>query len=312
MLWKLLGLEHMESCALNPVMEERVILENGIIREKVVIQTEPDVWMPVYILIPGDGKEKPLHCFLALPGHGSGGKYSVAGCRNIPGIAQAIETYNYDYGMQLARLGYVAVCPDCRGMGERLEGCMKTGEEEDILKNSCYALAHMAEPLGETVAGMLTWDLMRLIDYLEFRGEWRLDTLGCLGFSGGGMQTLWLAALDERIKRAVISGYMYGYQDALLKLNNNCSCNYVPGLWEHLDMGDIGSLIAPRPVLIQSCREDRLNGERGIVNAAEQVEIMVRAYRLLGAEERILHDICEGGHQFHGDNLWDKLVQLST
>ena len=45
-----------------------------------------------------------------------------------------------------------------------------------------------------TVAGMNTWDLMRLIDYVEERGEWRTDDLGCVGFSGGGLQTLYLAA----------------------------------------------------------------------------------------------------------------------
>ena len=50
------------------------------------------------------------------------------------------------------------------------------------------------------------------------------------------------------ILTAAISGYMYGYRDALLTLNNNCSCNYVTHLWEHLDMGDIASLIAPRPL----------------------------------------------------------------
>ena len=92
------------------------------------------------------------------------------------------------------------------------------------------------------------------------------------------MQTLWLAALDDRVKFAAISGYMYGYRDALLTLNNNCSCNYVPHLWEHLDMGDIASLIAPRPLWVQSCREDRLNGPRGVVNAQEQVAIAAEAW----------------------------------
>ena len=43
-----------------------------------------------------------------------------------------------------------------------------------------------------------TWDLMRLIDYVAARGAWSLRELGCVGFSGGGMQTLYLAALDER------------------------------------------------------------------------------------------------------------------
>ena len=113
------------------------------------------------------------------------------------------------------------------------------------MKGDCYWLAHMGEPLGIPVAGMLAWDLMRAVDYLYWRGEWDGARCGCLGFRGG-MQALMASALDERIRLVVISGYLYGYKDALLRLNRNCSCNYVPHLWEHWDMGDIASLIAPR------------------------------------------------------------------
>lgn len=307
LLWKLLGLDHMEKCELSPVTEERIVLDHGIVREKVVIQTEPEVWMPFYILIPKNTGGKKQSCFIAPPGHQGGGKYSVAGCYEIPAIAEMIRFYNYDYGMQLAKLGYVVLCPDSRGFGERRDEALQNDEETSFLNSTCFQLAHMAEPLGQTVAGMCTWDLMRLIDYIEERDEWRTDTLGCLGFSGGGMQTLWLAALDERVRQAVISGYMYGYRDSLLKMNGNCSCNYVPGLWEHVDMGDIGSLIAPRPLMVQSCTEDPLNGERGIINVMEQMEVIRSAYRLFEMEDRVVHDICAGGHCWHGEKLEEVL-----
>ena len=97
-------------------------------------------------------------------------------------------------------------------------------------------------------SGCSLWDLARLIDWLEADARFDTQRLGALGFSGGGMQTLRLAALDDRVKMAAVSGYLYGYRDALLTLNSNCSCNYVPHLWEYLDMGDIASLIAPRPL----------------------------------------------------------------
>lgn len=51
-LWELLGMDEMENCPLCPKLLERTELFGGIIREKVLLQTEPDVWMPVYILIP--------------------------------------------------------------------------------------------------------------------------------------------------------------------------------------------------------------------------------------------------------------------
>lgn len=304
MLAKLIGLDMMEECELSSVIEEKIVLDNGIVREKVIIQTEPDVWMPMYILIPPTKKNKEkLSCFLALCGHQGGGKASVAGCYDIPMIKEKIDFFNYDYGMKLAKMGYVTICPDTRGFGERRDEYLQGNSEKAVLGCSCFHLAHMAEPMGQTVIGMCTWDFMRLLDYVEQRDEWRSDNISCLGFSGGGMQTLWLAALDNRIKLAGISGYMYGYKDSLMELNGNCSCNYVPHLWEHVDMGDIASLIAPRRIIIQSCREDKLNGKRGLDNVYGQVDIIRNAYKLFGAEDMIVHDICEGPHHFHDSML---------
>lgn len=304
-LWELLGMDKMEFCPLQSRVTERAQAEDGILREHVLIQVEPDVWMPVEILIPQVSSEKNnrLSCVIAPPGHQGAGKYTVAGHYEIPAVNDMIQYYHYDYGMQLARRGFVALCPDCRGFGERRERNLWGEEEEKFLNSSCFHLAHMAEPLGMTVAGMLTWDLMRLVDYIEERNEWNLSDIGCLGFSGGGMQTLWLAAMDERIARACISGYMYGYRDSLLKLNGNCSCNYVPHLWEYFDMGDIGAMIAPRPLLIQSGSGDHLNGEHGIANVREQVEIIRSAYRCLKKEEHLHHTVHSGGHQWHEEDI---------
>ncbi|GLB31837.1 hypothetical protein LAD12857_37600 [Lacrimispora amygdalina] len=303
LLKNLIGLQNMEYCPLNPRCLERVQIEDGIIREKILLQVEPEVYMPVYVLIPPNrGKEK-LKCFLAPPGHQGAGKYSVAGVREIPAVADKIELFHYDYGLMMAKLGYAALCPDCRGFGERREAALQGEEESEFLNSTCFHLAHMAEPLGMTVIGMCTWDLMRLIDYVKERGEWDEESIGCVGFSGGGMQTLWLSALDDRIKTVIISGYLYGYSDSLLRLNGNCSCNYVPHLWEHVDMGDIGALLAPRPLMVQSARSDHLNGYRGMENVLEQLEVIRKAYGLFGKEKEIYHDVWDGGHCFHGENL---------
>lgn len=301
----LIGLDRMETCPLNPQIVEKVILESGIIREKVIIQTEPEIFMPLYILIPIDAadEKKRAKCCLALHGHQGAGKYSVAGCRDIPAVSDKIEYFNYDYGLQLAKAGYVAICPDARGFGERRDPELWRDDEEAFLNSTCFQLAHMAEPLGLTVIGLCVWDLMRLIDYIFQRDEWDLDRIGSIGFSGGGMQTLWLMALDDRIQYGAISGYMYGYKDSLLKLCSNCSCNYVPHLWEHVDMGDIGALIAPRPLTIQSCKSDHLNGERGLDNVYEQMNIIRKAYELYNKKENLVHDLQEGDHCWHGEFL---------
>ena len=308
-LSELIGLDKMDKVALKPQLEETISLQGeneGIVRQKVLIQSEQDVWVPMYVLIPPvpdkpDSRKRKV--FIAPPGHQGAGKYSIAGMREIPAVADAIKKYNYDYGLQLARRGFVVICPDCRGFGERRDEKKQGDAETDFLTSSCFHLAHMAEPMGETVIGMCTWDLMKIMDYIETQPDWDSANVSCLGFSGGGMQTLYFSALDERVKNVFISGYLYGFRDSLMILNGNCSCNYVPHLWEHFDMGDIASLIAPRNLMIQSGREDHLNGPRGLENVYEQVEIIKNVYRLYDREDFVIHDIREGGHCWHEDIL---------
>ncbi len=310
-LGDLLGLDKMEECELDTQILETVELEGKMRREKVLIQVEPDVYMPFYIIYPskdiqkyiGTEQNKKPACMIAAHGHQGGGKESIAGRSEIPAVAEAIKKFHYDYGLQLAKQGYIVICPDARGYAQRREQAFQNDEETSYLAGTCYHLSHMAEPLGMTVMGMLVWDLMRLVDYVYEREEFDVTELGLIGFSGGGMQTLYTAALDERIQKIVISGYFYGFKDSHLLLNGNCNCNYVPRLWESYDCGDIGALLAPRQVIVQSCKEDHLNGPRGINNVIEQLEIMNEAFSLYGAQENLRVDLREGGHCFHPEIL---------
>jgi dienelactone hydrolase len=308
-LRQLLGMDTMLGCPLEPRITERVELE-GYVRERVLLQTEPGVIMPLYVFLPADlgpGERRPA--VIAPHGHGSAGKLSPGGRRDIPVLQETIEQHNYDYGVQLVRRGFVVFCPDARGFGERREWPRQGDDPDFVLGGSCEVLNHMAIPLGQTVAGMWAWDLVRLADYAQTRAECDPSRVGCAGLSGGGLQTLWLSALDDRISCAVISGYFYGSKDSLLRLCNNCSCNYVPHLWEVADVGDIAALIAPRPLLVETGSFDSLNGERGVENVTEQLAITRRAYELLGVGERLAHDLFEGEHMWHGKEAIPWLVQ---
>jgi dienelactone hydrolase len=46
---------------------------------------------------------------------------------------------------------------------------------------------------------------MRAIDYLLTRSEVDPDRFGCAGHSGGGTLTLFISALDNRVKCAVVN-----------------------------------------------------------------------------------------------------------
>jgi dienelactone hydrolase len=293
------GYSTMLTCPLKPKITQSVKCD-GYIRQRVEIQTEPGVVMPFFVLIPDGDATKRRPAVICPHGHCSGGKLCPAGIAEVPGIPALLTEYNYDYGVQYAKAGLIAFCPDARGFGERQERYVR--QSDNALASSCQHLNQMAYPLGQSVTGMWAWDLHRLVDYIQSRADCDPTRIGCAGLSGGGLQTLWAAALDDkdRIGAAVVSGYFYGYRESLLDQHANCSCNYVPRLYEAVDMGDLGALIAPRPLLIETGDKDPLNGKSGLKNVNSQVAIARKAYRVLGASDKLVHDVFEGGHKWHG------------
>lgn len=308
-LYDILKLDMIESCDLEPKILEEIQLEDKITRQKVLIQVQPDVYMPMYILIPyGCRENSNARCMLAMSGHQGGGMESVVGIREKEKVIAAIEEYNYDYGLQLAKRGIVAICPETRGFGERRE--LLVQGDDRVLECSCYHMARIATGLGYTLMGLQVWDVMRAVDYICERNEWNVSELGILGFSGGGLQALYTGALDDRIKRFIISGYMYGYKESLFVKNGNCNCNYADGLWQNFDMGDIGAMLSPRKLVVQSGRNDHLNGASGLENVYSQMKIIESAYDVLDMKGNVMHDIHEGAHRWCSDNLDDYLKYL--
>jgi len=302
-LKSLTGFDTMQMSPLRPRITERVQCD-GYTRERIEIQTEPQVIAVLYALVPDGiarGERRPV--VLCPHGHGSGGKYSPAGVGDDPLVAKAIAQYNYDYGAQWAKRGLITFCMDARGFGERQEPSLHRYGKQAITMQSCQYLNNMAMPLGQTVTGMWAWDMHRLLDYVATRKDCDADRIGCAGLSGGGLQTLWATALDteHRIKAAVVSGYFYGYKESLLLMHTNCSCNYVPRLYEHVDMGDIGALIAPRPLLIETGDQDPLNGPSGLKNVKSQVAMAKKAYAACGAGKNLVHVVFKGEHKWHGE-----------
>ena len=151
-LKQLTGYDTMLSVDLAPRITDEVVFDEYV-RQRVEIQTEPGVVMPVFVLIPRD-LPSPYAAVLAAHGHSSGGKLAVAGCREIPEVAETIDQHNYDYGVQFARSGFITFCPDARGFGERQE----KAAEGSILNSSCQWINNMSFPLGQTVTGMWAWE----------------------------------------------------------------------------------------------------------------------------------------------------------
>jgi hypothetical protein len=77
-----------------------------------------------------------------------------------------------------------------------------------------------------------------------------------------------------------------------------CGSQVLPGMLGQLEHVDLGALIAPRPMLVESGRHDDLFPAPV---AAAGVERLRRVYDTLGAHaDRVVHDVFDGGHQWHG------------
>ena len=69
-------------------------------------------------------------------------------------------------------------------------------------------LGNALYPLGTNLARYRIWDGIRGLDYLASLPEVDAQRLGCVGNSGGGTLTAYIAALDDRVKAAAIGCYI--------------------------------------------------------------------------------------------------------
>lgn len=276
--------------------------------EKVAFQSEPGIYVPCYVLVPHD-VQPPYQAVIALSGHGSGGVAHILG--RTRGVApqemeiEHIAAHNYDYAHHLALRGFLVFAPEQRGFGERMEDHPGLAEGSPLWRSSCRALAFNALLMGRTLLGMRVWDVMRTLDYIATRDEETTERAACLGLSGGGTTTLYAAALEPRLKAAVVSGAFSSFRSSIMS-TIHCDCNYVPGILQVAEMADLAALIAPRCLLIEAGTEDPIFPIDEVRTACAQV---AQVYRLLDVPDRFDQDLFAGGHRFSGAKSFDWLAR---
>ena len=276
-----------DECPLDIETLERVDRERYI-QEKVVFDVEEGMSTPAYVLIPKEG-EKPFKVVLCLHGHGYGKDDVLGITHNDPDRTNWVYRNRYDYAVQFVKRGYLVVAPEARGFGERAE------------EGGCRKAMLYATMMGKDITGMRIWDEMRTIDYIQSRDDTDHEKIGCVGLSMGGWHTSILAALDDRIKVALIAGFFNTFKRAILDNHLHCSCHFPTGLYKYAELPDIVSLIAPRPLLITSGSKDYFP----IQGAKEGFGRVKKVYDLLGASDKVDIDIFEGGHEFSDRKAFD-------
>ncbi len=287
-----------EACSLDPLVLERVPCA-GYVREKVLFSSEDGMAVPAYLLIPDtyDGSSR-LAAVICQHGHGNG-KDDVVGLTHGTfgqwGLGQRLR---YDYGVAMVRQGYVVMAMDARGFGERRLGYMiESGDD------GCNITQIKAQLLGLNTLTLNVFDLSRCIDYLLTRREVDPQRIGCVGLSYGGTLTLFGAALDERIKVAVVSGYLTSLYEQTFIRGDTCGQQMVPQLLQWGELSDVACLIAPRALLVESGTDDQ---GFGIDAARDAYTHTQRLYDVLGISQKIDQHIFAGGHRWDGTrtNAW--------
>lgn len=264
------------------VLDEIVV--DGYTRQKVVYDTERFMSVPAYLLIPSSRPAGAGPAVLAQHGHGPG-KEQVCGVG-----AHAAPDDHGDYAHQLALRGYVVLAPDLRAFGERRDG-LGPAERYPCDLN----FVHLAL-LGFNKLTLDLWDVARGIDVLASHPLVDPSRIGMVGLSQGATMTLFAAALDERIVCAVVSGYFSSFVQAAALPWNLCGSQVTFGMLGAFDHVDLGALIAPRPLLIQSGTADPIFP---VPVAAHAWGRLQKVYRALDATDRLGFDVFDGGHRWN-------------
>jgi hypothetical protein len=119
--------------------------------------------------------------------------------------------------------------------------------------------------------------------------------------------TMLVTALEPRVKVAVISGALNMYQERIQAPGYSCGAQVIPHLLEYGDTPEIGSLIAPRPVIWEAGLRDSLAPQKWLEIATER---MTRAYKAAGAPEQFSVHRFDGGHVWNGETALPLLEKV--
>ncbi len=257
-----------------------IVSRDGYSVEKVIFESQPKHFVTAVLFLPDSKRYKPPYPGVLVPcGHAKN--------------AKGYESYQ-KMGALLALNGMAALVFDPIDLGER-------GQLMEDWPGLWGTKAHTMVAVGSILLGRNTatfevWDGMRGIDYLQSRPEVNPNRIGCTGNSGGGTQTSYLMALDDRIIAASPSCYITNFDRLLNTLGGqDAEQNIYAQLEFGMDHADYLMMRAPTPILICAATRDFFD----IGGTWSSFRYAKRLYTRLGFAERI--DLLENdaGHNYN-------------
>jgi dienelactone hydrolase len=276
------------------------------------------------VFLKPEGERGPLPGIVALHDHG-GLKYfgwrkiAEAGGPVHPMMLRHREDYysGKAWANEIAKRGYAVLCHDTFTFGSRrvmvadvppeirwneAADVSEEEPEDEINAYNAWAGNHehvMAKSLfcaGTTWPGIYLSEDQRALDVLCAREEVDAERVGCAGLSGGGMRTVFLGGLDERVKCAVCVGLMTTWRDCLLQKSwTHTWMMYVPLLPKHLDWPEILGLRVPAATMVLNDEEDSLFT---LPEMRRADDILREVYEKASAGDRYVCNFHPGPHKF--------------
>jgi dienelactone hydrolase len=317
---KLLDLLHYSPGPCNPKPQTVERTDKGnYIRERIYFNTTPDIRVPAYLLIPKQTK-LPAPAIIALHDHGGfylWGKEKLVETESEHPVLTEFKTQYYggkSIALELVTQGFVVLVIDMFYWGERrmlLDDDppdwrnrpsditpqrisafnQRAGQSEQLVGRTIFAA-------GFTWAGVIFWDDVRSVDYLLTRSEVDKQRIGCVGLSVGGLRSCHLAALDDRVKAAVIVGWMASFPTQLKQHVKNTigHTKLVPGLYRYMDYPDVASLAIPSALLVINGSRDGLFNLDGVKASFEK---LASCYNKAGMPDRFRGRLYNTPHEFN-------------
>ena len=293
-LWELLGMDQFKPCDAQFAAEATEEFPDHV-RTRFTFQSEAGYTVPGWWCVPRTGKAgHPV--MICLQGHSTGMHLSL-GEAKFPGDEADIAG-GFDFALQAIAHGYAALVIEQRNFGT-------CGSKPDG-STDCHRSAVTALLQGRTTIGERVWDVMRAIDLLGVHLQGAdLNHICCMGNSGGGTATFYAACLEPRISAAMPSCCVCSYDHSIAPMEH-CVCNHIPRIRQFFDLGDLGGLIAPRPMVISAGNADAIFP---IVATRETFAQIQALYAAAGAENRCALYEGAGGHGFYPE-VWENFLRL--
>jgi dienelactone hydrolase len=253
------------------IAETRV---GALLRRSITYHSDAKHRVPAYLFVPAGTEAKKLPAMLCLHQTTAVGKDEPAGVRGDPQM---------QYGLELAKRGYVVIVPDYPSLGEH---------KFDFKANAEFASGTMKA----------IWDNIRAVDVLQSLTEVDAERIGVIGHSLGGHNAMFTAVFEPRIKAIVSScGFTTFRKDDMPSWNGP---RYMPRIATEyqndakkvpFDFHEIVAAFAPRPFLACAAEKDDdfdVTGVRDVMAAAKTV------YLLLDAEKNLSAVYPPGPHAF--------------